>query len=283
MATNGEKTNLSTTIQAESPLNALIRNIIGIGIILLSAAILILLIIYSCGIISDSGTKFSDIKELFGILLPLIGTWVGTILAYYFSKENFEAANKHVNTLVDKVLSPREKMQQLKVSEIMLKPDVFALKQVKDFDEFKKCKIRELIKEMEKNFNERIVILEEKTLKFIFLIYRTTLERFMYGYSITKEFTLNDKSTPDVDHLTIQNMFDSNYPLIKDIVELNNKNPFLPLTATVAEASQLMDKNAYCWDVFITLNGNKDEKVEGWITNTLIIEKLELFKKLNKD
>ena len=28
-------------------------------------------------------------------VLPLLGTWVGTILAYYFSKENFEAAAQH--------------------------------------------------------------------------------------------------------------------------------------------------------------------------------------------
>ena len=29
---------------------------------------------------------------LFSSLLPLFGSWVGTVLAYYFSKDNYEAA-----------------------------------------------------------------------------------------------------------------------------------------------------------------------------------------------
>lgn len=33
---------------------------------------------------------------VYSVILPLIGTWMGTILAYYFSKDNFEAANKSV-------------------------------------------------------------------------------------------------------------------------------------------------------------------------------------------
>jgi hypothetical protein len=37
--------------------------------------------------------------------------------------------------------------------------------------------------------------------------------------------------------------------------------------------------NVICQDVFITQTGNKEEKVEGWITNDLVIEKAELFKK----
>jgi hypothetical protein len=32
------------------------------------------------------------LQILFSAILPLFGTWIGTILAYYYSKENLEAA-----------------------------------------------------------------------------------------------------------------------------------------------------------------------------------------------
>jgi len=69
--------------------------------------------------------------------------------------------------------------------------------------------------------------------------------------------------------------------LVKDILDLTNKGRFfLPLDATSAQARQMMQDNTVCQDVFITKTGNKDEPIKGWITNNLIIEKSELFKKV---
>jgi hypothetical protein len=33
-------------------------------------------------------------RLVFAAVVPLIGTWVGTLLAYNFSRENFEAASQ---------------------------------------------------------------------------------------------------------------------------------------------------------------------------------------------
>jgi hypothetical protein len=225
---------------------------------------------------SDKG--FDNVKELFGILLPVIGTWIGTVLAFYFSKENFEAANRSVSAMVKQVTSTDEKLEELKVTDIMLKPNDFYLKKVENLDEFKACKISDLITEMEKSQSERMAILENNTLKFIFLIYRSTLERFLVGYT-KGDITLNDNTTPLVAELTVQNMLESTFPLAKSIVELTNSEPFLPITSTLAQVRQKMQDKTVCQDVFITKTGNKDEGVEGWITDYMIVEKAELFKK----
>jgi hypothetical protein len=37
---------------------------------------------------------YQSIKDLFAIVLPLLGTWVGTILAFYFGQKNYEAATQ---------------------------------------------------------------------------------------------------------------------------------------------------------------------------------------------
>ena len=72
------------------------RDKMGVIMIILSIGLLITLTVLSIRVINspDTTEKFKDIKDLFGMLLPLIGTWVGTVLAYYFSKDNFEAASK---------------------------------------------------------------------------------------------------------------------------------------------------------------------------------------------
>ena len=44
------------------------------------------------------------------MLLPVIGAWVGAVLAFYFGNENFDAASKSAANLVSE-LSPREKLK----------------------------------------------------------------------------------------------------------------------------------------------------------------------------
>jgi hypothetical protein len=47
---------------------------------------------------------------------------------------------------------------------------------------------------------------------------------------------------------------------------------FVPVTANLLEAKQAMDAVKKCHDVFLTLNGDKNEPVLGLITNTMILE-----------
>ncbi|PYJ66774.1 MAG: hypothetical protein DME76_16260, partial [Verrucomicrobia bacterium] len=52
---------------------------------------------------------FDTAKYVLDVLLPVIGAWVGTVLAFYFGQVNFEAASKSAANLV-RQLSPREKL-----------------------------------------------------------------------------------------------------------------------------------------------------------------------------
>ena len=65
--------------------------------------------------------QFFDIaKYVLGVLLPVIGAWVGTVLAFYFGQVNFEAASKSAANLV-RQLSPREKLQAEPAGHAMMK------------------------------------------------------------------------------------------------------------------------------------------------------------------
>src|SRR6476620_12481653 len=65
--------------------------------------------------------KFFDIsKYVLGVLLPVIGAWVGTVLAFYFGQGSFEAASRSAANLV-RQLSPREKLQAEAAGRAMMK------------------------------------------------------------------------------------------------------------------------------------------------------------------
>src|SRR5271169_5649077 len=48
--------------------------------------------------------------QILSTVLPVIGTWVGTVLAFYFSKQNLEAATRSVTAMANQ-LSPDDKLR----------------------------------------------------------------------------------------------------------------------------------------------------------------------------
>jgi hypothetical protein len=259
-------------------------NKLALIIILLSGIILIILIIMAWRYIMKTegadNPSFTNVKDLLTILLPLIGTWVGTILAFYFSKENFSAANQRVKELINQITPTDSNLQVLNAVDVMIKPLDASLLILDNEAVFKASKLIYLIGKMEESHSERLPILKANSLKFIFLIYRTTIERFLLGYR-DKSIKLDPSRAIPVNDsdLTIDDMFTSDYKLIKDIISLNARQSFLPITATLCDVKKAMSDNDICQDIFITKTGNKEEAVEGWITNNMIIEKAELFKK----
>lgn len=68
---------------------------------------------------ADVEKRFTYVKDVLTIVLPLIGTWVGTVLAFYFSRENFVAAARQTADLV-RQLTPEQRLQGIPVTEAML-------------------------------------------------------------------------------------------------------------------------------------------------------------------
>lgn len=54
--------------------------------------------------------KYNLIRDTFTLLLPVLGTWVGTVLAFYFSRENFAEAASFM-----KQLTPDQKLQEIRL------------------------------------------------------------------------------------------------------------------------------------------------------------------------
>ena len=206
--------------------------------------------------------QFFDVaKYVLGVLLPVVGAWVGTVLAFYFGQVNFEAASRSAANLV-RQLSPREKLQAAAAGQAMMKiNDVTRFKLPPDKTEAD-ITIEQLIAQgFEKDKShprQRLPILDTEG-RGKYVLHRSTIDAFVAP----------KKHPPDVDETTLS---------LKDLLEDSKLkdyivNSFLPLAldATLADAKDLLDKNPQCLDILVTQDGTKDGTVVGWITNVMVL------------
>ena len=245
---------------------ALARGVTSWALLAILAIASLIILVAGINAIWGSGpervVQFFDIsKYVLGVLLPVIGAWVGTVLAFYFGQVNFEAASKSAANLV-RQLSPREKLQAEAAGKAMMKiNEVTSFKVPPDKTEAD-ITIRELIDdgfERDKSRpRQRLPVLDAEG-RGKYVLHRSTIDAFVAP----------KKRPPDVDESTLSLKDLLEDPKIKDYIV----NSFLPLASdkTLADAKDLMDKNPQCLDILVTQDATKNGIVAGWITNVMVL------------
>jgi hypothetical protein len=206
---------------------------------------------------SYGSTEF-DLSFIGQTLLPLWATWVGTILAFYFGKSNFEAATKSYQDII-KSLTPEEKMASIKVQNVMIPFNQIEHIQYK---EPYKEKIEDILKNPKfKEYNRFAFIDESKILKY--MIHKVQFTNYVASKAFEKELAKDDVINLTFDKFIAENK-DNNYVL--------NTSTFISLTSNLLDAKQKMDSIKECQDVFITQTGKDTEPILGLITNNIILD-----------
>lgn len=211
---------------------------------------------------ADLKERFTYVKDVLTIILPLIGTWVGTILAFYFSRENFAAAAQHTANLV-RQLTPEQKLQSIAVTEVMLDMSAsttktLSLKTPGDAATFKlKADIVDAL--LEKNNRNRLPIVDA-TGKVLYVIHRSFIDKFLVQYAAGAGVQLANATLQDL-------LADTNLKAVFQSFVVVGKE------AKLIAVKQAMDGNPDCSDAFITEDGTKGSKAVGWITNVIVQEK----------
>jgi hypothetical protein len=208
-----------------------------------------------------SADRFTAIKDVLAIILPAIGVWAGTVIAFYFGRENFESASKSSAALV-KQLTPEEKLKSVAIKDVMIsigKAITFTLDKAESDVKLKSDLIDA---KLEKENKERLPILDPQG-RIKYMVHRSLLDKF-----IVQEVA----KTKKVGDLTVQDMLnDDKY---KDVLTGSFKT--LPQTSNLAEAKSLMDQIKICSDVFATEDGTVNAKVVGWVTNVIVGEQAKV-------
>jgi hypothetical protein len=194
-------------------------------------------------------------QNVLNSVLPLLGTWVGTILAYYFSKENFEAATKSVTDLA-KQITPQEKLKSVLAKDKMIPRSQMLFKSLPT----DKLKLGEMLSELEQaKKGNRIPVLGNKG-EPMYIVHRSIIDNFL------SSLALGGKTAAEIRTLTLQDLLDQN----EKMKAMAQSFGVIGQDATLADAMDIMGKIHDCQDVFVTRTGAKDEPVLGWITNVIV-------------
>ncbi len=189
-------------------------------------------------------------------LLPIWGTWVGTVLAFYFGKSNFDAASKSYQEVI-KTLSSDEKIASVKALDVMIPFDEI----VKLFyDESKDTTIKDILNmDSFKKYNRYAIFNNDKTLRYI--IHRSEFTKYITSKAFEKV---------NVDEITL-NKFIEDGEKSENNIWLDCAC-FISISANLLEAKNAMAGVHGCQDVFVSRTGKTNEPVIGLITNIMILE-----------
>ncbi len=240
MASNNNSSNISS------------RSVVAYGVLIVSAFVLIALAVAAI-VVDPEKDNAINIVNLF---LPVISSWVGTILAFYFGRENFEAANEQVQKLVGR-LTPDERAST-SVKYIMRRLDIMAYFQIEQGQSEEDIKLNELRAIFKKKISRLPIIDADQKAKYI--IHESIINKYLV------------KKKDSIEEITLAQFINEagfEFGLNKGFVVVSEET-------TIAAAKEKMEKISSCQDIFVTKGGSPDEPVTGWISNLRLAKYLEV-------
>jgi hypothetical protein len=217
--------------------------LVGLGLLSL------LIIGYEIIKLAGEKDKFESSKWVFNAIIPLIASWIGTILAFHFGRENYEAATKNALAL------NKEVIEEIKVENIMIDVKTIYYQKIES-QNYINIILDELIKDYIKAEKDRILIFSPNCNPEL-IIHRSTLAEY-----------INQKGSQTKGPLTLHDLTEDN----KEKFSFKKEEGFAIVKKddSVKEAFNKMNTIKGCQDVIITDTGDEKGKVIGWLTNTLI-------------
>lgn len=177
-------------------------------------------------------------RYVFAGVVPLFSTWVGAVIAYYFTRQSLEAATESTlklsggltaDTPVADVMIPRAKITS------------HALKAGENADD---VLLKDLLDEMRAASRHRIPILHPSG-AVVHVVHDSTINAFAPAPAAEKVSDLPSELRQAVDALG-----------------------FVGPSAVVKDARAAMSAVPGCNDVFVTESGKREDPIVGWLTNT---------------
>ncbi len=220
---------------------------IALMVVLLSVGILAFLVLVA---IVNPVSEYSKIDKLLTVLLPVIGTWVGTVLAFYFARENLQAASTSAlemyeargaqilqTTLVQTAMLPRNRIQAVTIE--------------RGGDEAA-VKLNKLDAIISRQLSRCPILTEDDVAKYV------------VHKSILYEYVAKHGGDEHLAELGLDGLV-KEHPAVRSLV-------FIAPGASLADAKNSLAGKPGCQDIFVTENAAPDKPVQGWLTNVDIEE-----------
>jgi CBS domain containing-hemolysin-like protein len=197
----------------------------------------------------------NDAQLVFNAILPLFGTWVGTVLAYFFSRESFEAASQSVERISSRLIE--QKLQSVLVSSVMVpRSQMFVSK------EPAKEKLMDTLAQLEGRNLSRLPILDQNDDHPLFLVYKEDIVEYLYRMKA-------GISEEDRKKLTVQNLLEENSASKKQFAVVKESGSLL-------EAQEAMNRMSESRVIFVTKSGSETDAVVGMLTSIDIAKRAQV-------
>ena len=239
----------------------------GGGIAVISIVIII-------GAYFQTSGGVATVEKVFSALVPLFGTWIGTVMAFYFGKDNYESAAKNTRELVGQLGDERLKQILVKDAWIPVASiDALTVEKGKEGD----FKVVSDIKKKLTNKVTRVPVWDEgKAVRYVIhesMIYKFLADRHEDAAEKAAAAPAGEP-VPDVGALTLRDFLDCSLDGVS-METIVSKIGWVAQGATLADAKAKMEGTPNCQDVFVTNTGAATEPVLGWITNADIAKKMK--------
>lgn len=216
----------------------------GFTVVLLAIVGVMVLAVTIVIVDPDSG------QNVFNVIVPVIAAWVGTVLAFYYGRQNFQTANEEIREMV-RELGPDDRARQ-PVTAIM-KPAWNMTSMVVDGNgSAASLTLRELKAKYVGNVSRLPVLGSDRSA--LYMIHESRVDRHVAEGGSIEDTLETFVATQAADTPPVQ--FDYGHGFLT-----------VPENATVADVKHELVREQSVQDVFVTRSGRPDGEVLGWVSN----------------
>lgn len=199
---------------------------------------------------AGSNNRADTSKLVFTAVLPLLGTWVGTVLAFYFAQGNLEAATESTLALAGATDTATP------VTTVMIPESDWVTYDAAAGDDLNALQLSQVYTKMRQlTPPARRLPIRDASGAVLYVIHDSTLTA--YAESVGEKSDALTKTLGDL-------------LAVPEFNQLVSAIGYVATSASVSDARSRMASIPNCNDVFVTASGKREEHATGWLTNTLL-------------
>jgi hypothetical protein len=203
-------------------------------------------------LVVDTSQRSDTAQLIFSSVLPLFGTWVGTVLAFYFARDNLRAATESARSL-----SGLADQQQIKpVSDVMIPDSAWLAYDLPAGTKPEDVKLADL--------HARMRTIDPPSRRLPIRTPQGAVEYVLHDATLTAYAESVGETTTTLTKTLADLLASAKFK------ELVSAIGFVGKGASINDARGVMSSIKHCNDVFVTESGKRDERAVGWLTNTLL-------------
>ena len=197
----------------------------------------------------------SKSMDIFNITLPVFSSWVGTVLAFYYGRVNFESANDRVREMIDK-LSPEER-STTPVGTIMRK-----------LEDTTHITLTEAKGEAQTKLSEMRALLSGQVSRLPVISVTGAPRYIVHGSTINRYLAEGGSENDSLADLVAK---------LGDKAAMGARCGFAIVGPkdSIERAKTRMESSPACQDIFVTADGGEQQPLVGWISNVRLAKYLK--------